>query len=290
MNLVIDLKELRKKDAPFIGGKATSLGKLICAEINVPPGFVVTTLAFDFFAKENNLSLKIKKILSKINYKSIRSVGVSSKRIQSLINSAAIPKNISFEILEHYKKLNSKFVAVRSSATVEDGAKNSWAGQFDSYLNVSSKDLLREIRQCLASLYNTRAILYRFENKLNNKKIRMAVVIQEMVKSEMSGVAFSAHPITGNNNQIYIEAVHGLADKLVSGLVTPHSYLVEKYPIKICKNSLSLRKQKLLNKSQILNLSKLIIKIEKYFGVKCDVEWALEKGKFYILQNRPITA
>jgi len=203
-------------------------------------------------------------------------------------------------------------VAVRSSATAEDSSSAAWAGQLDSFLNTTEKTLLANVQKCWASLFTPRAIFYRFEKGLHNNKISVAVVIQKMIESEVSGIAFSVHPVTQDHNQLIIEAGYGLGEAIVSGQITPDSYVIEKNPRRIIDRNVSTqergiyrkpkeggnewqnipqdkgKKQKLTD-GQILELSELILKIENHYGTPQDIEWAYENNKFYITQSRPIT-
>ena len=302
---------ITKKDVDIAGGKGASLGEMTNAKIPVPPGFVILSNAFEYFLKENNLHLKIQTILKKVNHEDIKKVEKASKEIETMILAGKIPKDLLVEIKDSFKKLDSKYVAVRSSATAEDGAANAWAGQLDSFLNTTSKILELNIKKCFASLFTPRAIFYRFEKELNESFISLAVVVQKMVNSEKAGVAFSVHPVTEDRNQIIIEGSWGLGEAIVSGQVTPDGYVVAKnskdiLDINIATKSRGLfRKEnggnvwkkipnkkaemECLNNKEILKLSEIIIQIEKHYGFPCDIEWAYEKGKFYITQSRPIT-
>src|SRR3989338_3707386 len=152
----------------------------------------------------------------------------ASKKINALILNAEMPEDIAGEIRKFFKKLKSKFVAVRSSATAEDSSAAAWAGQLESYLNTTKTNLLENVKKCWASLFTPRAIFYRFEKELHKQKISVAVVVQKMVESEVSGIAFSVHPVTQDRNQLIIEAGYGLGEAIVSGQITPDSYVVEK--------------------------------------------------------------
>ena len=303
--------KLSGKDRAIAGGKGASLGELTQHEIPVPPGFVALSSAFDTFIEENELGPKIEAILSGIDRKATESSEYASNEIQELILNANIPKRIENEIRIGFKKLNSVYVAVRSSATAEDSSSTAWAGQLDTFLNTVEKNLLKNVQKCWASLFSPRAIFYRFENGLQNQKVSVAVVIQKMIASEKSGVAFSVHPITQDKNELVIEAGIGLGEAIVSGSITPDNYVVSKIPVKILQKTLNIQTKALirsgkdgnewvtltngseeksvLNDDQILELAALITKIENHYQSPQDVEWAFEKGKFYITQSRPIT-
>lgn len=311
MEFVRDFKKISKKDVSLAGGKGASLGEMTQAGIPVPPGFVVLSTTFDEFIKEADLIQEIDAILDKVDHKEIHTVDSASEKIQGLIKNAVMPERIALEIKKQFKELNIEFVAVRSSATAEDGAENAWAGQLDSFLNTKEDNLLQKVQACWASLFTPRAIFYRFEKGLHNTKISVAVVVQKMVNSETAGIAFSIHPITQNNNQLIIEAVYGLGEAVVSGQVTPNSYVVDKEKMEIIDKKISNQnnglfrvktggnkwkklfdgqgKVPVLSNNQILELSKIIQRIEKHYGFPCDIERAFEAGKFYIVQSRPIT-
>ncbi len=304
-------KDLSKNDVALAGGKGASLGEMTQGGIPVPPGFVILSTSFEKFLEENDLGIEIDSILYSVNHKKIHTVENASEEIRALILQAEIPKNIKLKIKKYFKKLNSKYVAVRSSATTEDSASAAWAGQLESYLNTTEKTLLENVKRCWASLFTPRAIFYRFEKNLHKQKISVAVVVQKMVESEKSGIAFSVHPVTQDRNQLIIEAGFGLGEAIVSGQITPDSYVVEKQPRRIIDKNIQTQtrglyrakiggnewrdipkekgKKQVLSDDDILALSEHILKIERHYGFPVDIEWAFEKSKFYIVQSRPIT-
>ncbi len=309
MELIRTFRNLTKHDVAIAGGKGASLGEMTQAGIPVPPGYVILSGAFERFIDETHLDAEIDSILHKVNHEDINTVEQASEKIQALILNAAMPKDIAIETEKYFKKLNSKYVAVRSSATSEDSASAAWAGQLDSFLNTTDKTLLENVKRCWASLFTPRAIFYRFEKNLHGTEISVAVVVQKMVESEISGIAFSVHPVTQDYNQLIIEGGYGLGEAIVSGQITPDSYVVEKEPRRLIDKNIAEQekgmyrvegggnewksvkngdKQKLTDE-EILELSELILKIEGHYGFPCDIEWAREKGKFYIVQSRPIT-
>lgn len=288
MEIIRDLSKLDKRDSTLAGGKGASLGEMTKAGIPVPDGFVILSNAFEKFLEETDLNVEIDAILDSVNHKEIHTVENASEKIQSLILQVEMPKDISVEIKKFFKNLNSKYVAVRSSATAEDSASAAWAGQLESYLNTTEDTLLENVKRCWASLFTPRAIFYRFEKDLHKQKISIAVVVQKMVESEKSGIAFSVHPVTQDRNQLIIEAGFGLGETIVSGQITPDSYVVEKQLRRIIDKNIQAQKSVLSDK-EILELSELILKIENHFGFPCDIEWAFEGGKIFIVQSRPIT-
>ena len=311
MELLRDFKNISKSDVALAGGKGASLGEMTKAGIPVPSGFVILSSAFEKFLEETDLNVEIDAALNLVNHKEIHTVENASAKIEALILEAAMPKDIADEIKEFFKRLDSKYVAVRSSATAEDSASAAWAGQLESYLNTTEDILLENVKKCWASLFTPRAIFYRFEKDLHKQKISVAVVVQKMVESEISGIAFSVHPITQDRNQLIIEAGFGLGEAIVSGQITPDSYVVEKESRQILdvnvatqnkalyrgkKNGVEWKElpvetgnQQVLSGKKILELSDIIIRIESHYGFPCDIERAEEGGKFYIVQSRPIT-
>jgi pyruvate,water dikinase len=303
-------KQIDKGDANIAGGKGASLGEMTQAGLSIPSGFVVLSNAFGKFLKQTDLNIEIDSIIKKVNHEDINSVEKASIKIRDLINDKQISENVKKEILKEFDKLKAKYVAVRSSATAEDSSIASWAGELESYLNVTKSNLLESVKKCWSSLFTPRAIFYRFEKKLHNQKILVAVVIQKMVQSEISGICFTVHPVTEDRNQMIIEAGYGLGEAIVGGMVTPDTYVIDKknntiIDINISKQKIMItktpkgtikikvlaskqEKQKLTNK-QIIKLTEICKKIEEHYKSPQDIEWAIENNKIYITQSRPIT-
>jgi pyruvate, water dikinase len=302
--------ELDKKSVNIAGGKGASLGEMTKAGLPVPPGFVVLASAFNRFIQETEIDADIEAILKKVNHKDVNSVDKASAEIRDLILDEKIPQDLQKEILAEVKNLKAKFVAVRSSATAEDSSVASWAGELETYLNVTEKKLIESVKKCWSSLFTPRAIFYRFEKKLHKQKVSVAVVVQKMVQSEISGICFTVHPVTKDYNQMVIEAGFGLGEAIVGGMVTPDTYVLHKDDFSILDINVSEQafaiikspkgninkklskaaggKQKLTGK-QIVELAKICKKIEQHYGRPQDIEWAMDAGKFYITQSRPIT-
>lgn len=305
--------ELSKDHAHVAGGKGASLGELTCNDIPVPPGFVVLASSFVHFMDATGLKDRVEEILRGVDTENTQSVEAASSKIQGLVLDPAVsmPKEVEEEITNAFKALDTAFVAVRSSATAEDSAEAAWAGQLDTYLNTTEHALLQNVRRCWASLFTPRAIFYRFEKKLDQTAIAVAVVVQKMVDSVVSGVAFSVDPVTEDRNHVLIEAAYGLGEAVVSGQITPDSYVVSKEPRDILEKTVAKQDKGLYRKQdgdnewrsitgseegaqkladdQIVALANLVVHIENHYGTPQDIEWALENGAFYILQSRPIT-
>ncbi len=317
MNLpnTVQFREVDKNDISLVGGKGANLGEMTRAGIPVPPGFIVTSAAYFRFLDQNNLRPKIKSILSSLDVEKPEVLEAASKKAQKLILSSRLPDDLSREIVKNYLKLGSAFrhapVAVRSSATAEDLPDASFAGQQESYLNViGESNVIERVRSCYASLFGARAIYYRVQKKFDHFKVGIAVPVQKMVNSEKSGVMFTVDPISGNRNYLIIEAIWGYGDYIVQGVVTPDHYEVYKPEIKIIRKELAEQKimeigassevkrvkikakfQKTfkLSDRQIVELAKIGRKIHDHYYFPQDIEWAFERGKFYITQSRPIT-
>lgn len=233
MTFTKSLTKLSSKDVAVAGGKGALLGELLRADISVPNGFVVLTDAFDKFLDETDLRQEIRAQLNKVDQDKMHTVERASERIQSMILRADMPQEIAQAISKDFSTLGTKYVAVRSSATAEDSDSAAWAGQLETYLNTTQDLLLENVKKCWASLFTPRAIFYRFEKGLGESNVSVAVVVQEMIESEKAGIAFSVHPVTQDKNQMIIEAGFGLGESIVSGAITPDSYIVSKKDNKI---------------------------------------------------------
>lgn len=310
-NYVFPFSKITKKDVNLAGGKGASLGEMTKAKMPVPPGFIISAQAFDRFLEESDVGVEIDAQLQKINYQDTNSVDRYSNVIRDIIRDTKMPRDLGELFLREFKKLKAKFVAVRSSATAEDSDVASWAGELESYLNTTEKTLLKNIKLCWSSLFTPRAIFYRYEKNLLDSKVSVAVVVQKMIQSEVAGITFTVHPVTEDKTQMIIEAGFGLGEAIVSGQITPDSYVVDKNDLSIIDINISKQeriivrkgqsgttwkavakvdqeKQKLTGK-QIIELAKICLNIEKHYKKPQDIEWAIERGKIYIVQSRPIT-
>lgn len=314
-DFVVDFKDVGKEDIPLVGGKGANLGEMVGVGFPVPGGFILTTNAYKLFLEENNLAKQIDKILKGVDTDSPELLHSSSSQIEKLIKKGNFPEELARDTIVHYKKLggviNKALVAVRSSATAEDLPNASFAGQQATLLNIKGEaNLTQAIKECWASLFTARAIFYREQNKIPHKKVLIAVVVQEMVQSEVSGVAFTIDPVTNEKNIMIIEAVWGLGEMIVQGQATPDRYRLSKEPLKILaveKNEQNMelvhrgtqtketkiplfrRKRQKLNERQIHELGQILKRIHEHYYFPQDVEWAWAKRKFYVLQTRPVT-
>jgi len=303
-------KELTKADVLIAGGKGASLGEMTKAKFPIPPGFVVLSSAFDKFIEETGLIAEIEAQLKKVNPEETHTIDDASEIIRQLINKYPMPKDLAQDILSAFDKLGAHYVAVRSSATAEDSAVASWAGELESYLGVQKKDLIKYVKECWSSLFTPRAIFYRIEKGLGGSKVSVAVVVQKMVESDTAGVCFTVHPVTQDRNQMIIEGSWGLGESVVAGKVTPDTYIVDKKKMSILDVSVNEQlteivrvgritkerkvpkakaNQQCLSENKILELGAVCKQIENHYGFPCDIEWAIENNKIYIVQSRPIT-
>jgi pyruvate, water dikinase len=313
-NYLVWFKEVDKQNVALVGGKGANLGEITQAGFPVPPGFIITSEAYYYFIAFNKLQIKIKHILEATNVHDPRQLNEASEKIKSLIIKGDVPNNLSRQIISYYENmglLKHPLVAVRSSATAEDLPDASFAGQQETYLNIKGEaNLINTVRKCWASLFTPRAIFYREEKKFDHFKVGIAVPVQKMIQSEVSGVMFTIDPVTNDKKKIIVEAIWGLGEMIVQGQVTPDHYKVRKSDFKITKKQIEKQDVQLIKKGtatketvvkpnwqQKQKLSDKFIKeiarfgkqLQQHYFFPQDVEWALEKGKLYILQTRPIT-
>lgn len=312
---VVDFKNVGKEDVGLVGGKGANLGELVAAGFPIPPGFIVTAPAYFRVIDVNNLRPKIKAALSNLNPRQPQNINSVSKQIKQLILKARIPDDLGAAIIKAYLQLGrgdlSTLVAVRSSATAEDLPGASFAGQQETYLNVKGEaNLIQAVRQCWASLFEPRAIFYRTEKGFDHFKVGIAVPVQAMIQSEVSGIMFTVNPVTNDKNQMVIEAVYGLGEMIVQGAYTPDHYLVQKNSNKILQKQINPQTKQLilsgqanremkvkrslvdkakLTDEQIIALAELGQKVQNHYFFPQDIEWALDRGKFYLVQSRPVT-
>ena len=309
-------EELTKSSLAEAGGKGANLGEMANAGFPIPPGFVVTSDAYFKHLDHNRIREKITSILDGLDVNDNEALNNVSKEIEDLILQGEMPPAIQREIIDAYKKLNERmgketYVAVRSSATAEDLPTASFAGQQSTYLNVHGNEgVIKAVKECWASLFEPRAIFYRTENNFEHMKVGLAAVVQVMVQSEKAGVIFTVDPLYKDPNLMSIEAGYGLGEVVVSGQITPDTYRVDKEGMKIVDKKISKQswmiikmggknqrvdikdemqgKQK-LSDAEIPELARVAKRIEEHYRFPQDIEYAMEKGKLYIVQSRPIT-
>ncbi len=310
--MVIRFDNLPPDAIAIAGGKGASLARMAGAGLPVPAGFVVCAPAFQAFSSSAGLEAVLERVTRGLNADDSRSLGDASRAIVDAIASAPIPPGLGSLIREAYAALNGEpapareaagaggradaaaaaplLVAVRSSAIAEDGAAASFAGQQESFLNVAEADLLARVRDCWASFFSPRALFYRAQ-KGSLADTRIAVVVQQMVRADKSGVLFTVDPIQKHFDTAIVEAVTGLGEQLVSGLVTPDHY-------KLSRDSGALRDlfvpqeragTRVLSGRELEELWRMGLRLERHFGAPQDVEWCFDGAALLIVQSRPIT-
>jgi pyruvate,water dikinase len=305
-------EELNRSDLPIVGGKGANLGEMTQAGFPVPPGFCVTTEAYRLFTTQSESFKKSVQQLEQISFEQQDEIRKLGAQIRKQLQTLPLPEEIVEEVRQAWRKLGrDKAFAVRSSATAEDLPTASFAGQQDTFLNVRGETALIEaIRQCFASLFTERAILYRSRNQFGHHAVALSVVVQQMVFPEVSGILFTADPVTGHREVVSIDASFGLGEALVSGIVSADLYQVRQGEIikqQIAEKKIAIQplpdggtqqvelpKEKqmtpALTSQQVKELATLGKQVEQYYGQPQDMEWAIEEGKIYLLQTRPITS
>jgi phosphohistidine swiveling domain-containing protein len=297
-----------------VGGKAVSLTRMIDAELPVPGGYCVTTAAYKEFVDHNNLQIGIIAAVEQVDVEVPASLERTAEMIRQLFIHAEIPYKLAEQIKQAYLDLpgDNTAVAVRSSATAEDLPEASFAGQQETYLNISGTDaLLDAVRNCWASLWTARAITYRMRQGISPDEVALAVVVQLLIDAQVAGILFTANPLNGQRDQMVVNAAWGLGEAVVGGLVTPDIFVIQKTTGEIISSEIAnkvvrtvrvvggtreeelpadLRKKKSLTDQQVVNLFELGLKIEALYDVPMDVEWALDGNDFFVVQARPITA
>ena len=315
MTTTVDLQEVSDEDLPLVGGKAGKLGELIRQGLPVPPGFVVTTEAYQEFVDATILHAEIPAALGSIRSEQPETVDAASRRIRAAFEATEFPPGLRKKIADAYELYVRahavRFSAVRSSATLEDLEGASFAGLQDTYLNVAGvDDVLNMIRKCWGSLFTPRVLVYREKKGFEHSKVRLAVLIQKMVDATVSGILFTRDPNTGENHMI-VEAGWGLGEAIVGGEVTPDHYVIDGASQKIVHKQISEQKIRLVRDenggnrrepvpadernlqklsdhrlSRLVSLARLI---EAYYRRPMDVEWCGDREDLYIVQARPVT-
>jgi pyruvate,water dikinase len=284
------------------GGKGASLSELIAAGFSVPPGFVIGADAYRHFVQATGVAERL-------------AAGSAVDSIPELVLETALPEDLSEEITAAYDELVAKSgiaCAVRSSATSEDGSAASFAGLYETYLNVAgATEVLDRVQRCYASLWSERARSYRARNGIGGDEA-MAVVVMGLVQSEVSGIAFTAHPVTGAADQVVINASWGLGEAIVAGLVTPDSFVIDKTTFALLEREINEKEIAFLphpsgigtietpldaaratapslEDEQAVAVARMAARVEAHYGGPQDIEWAMQGGQLYLLQSRPIT-
>ena len=311
---ILWLHEVRKNDAALVGGKAANLGELAGAGFPVPAGFVISSAAYTRLIEGLDLAAEFRALRDA----SPEELGPYGAWIRSQVEAAELSPEIEKEILSAHAKLiadrgASVLVAVRSSATAEDLGALSFAGQHGTYYYVDAAQLLKKVKQCWASLWSPEAVFYRATHGVDHASVSMAVVVQEMIASEISGVTFTANPVTGSRDELVIESSWGMGAAIVDGRVTPDRTVVARDGLRVRSQRVAdkrfmvsayleagrearieevpheLRRKETLSPELLNSVALWSLKAEAHFAGAQDVEWAWSAGQFYMLQSRPIT-
>jgi rifampicin phosphotransferase len=316
--LVAPLAHFGREDLAVAGGKAANLGELLRAGFDVPPGFVITTAAYDLLLASGGLQIRLRDLLASLQPSDAGSMALASRELCAMIEHAPVPEELVQEIFSSYHTLGGGAVAVRSSATAEDLPGAAFAGQQETFLNImGERPLLDAVRACWASLWSERAVLYRVRQGVEQASVKLAVVVQQMVPADVAGVMFTANPVSGARDELVIDASRGLGEAVVSGMVTPDHFVLNKGSRRIKvqragRQEVIIRPKAgggteqitpagekyataVLSSPAVRELARLGVAIEQHYAVPQDIEWAWIKdgalsGKFQILQARPMTA
>lgn len=307
----------------LLGGKCASLVTMTAAGMPVPPGFAVTTATYDEFIESTGLSDLIAEQLAGLDADDVTSVDRASQLIRDRICESPVPEHLRQAVIDAWAELQGRFsepvpVAVRSSATAEDLPDASFAGQQDTYLwLIDEADVHQHIRMCWASLYTSRAIMYRLKNNIEDEGLSMAVAVQKMVSAESAGVAITMNPSTGDRSKIVIDASWGIGEAVVSGHVTPDNIMLDKIMMTIVSEHIgdkhielvpdpaqrglielevdeARRRVRCLSDAQVMQVAELAKRAEKHYGTPQDIEWAIDRDlpageNLLLLQARPET-
>ena len=311
---ILSFSDIRATDLPLVGGKGANLGELTHAGFPVPPGFCVTTVAFQQFMTACPDAADLYAVLDTVTTGDVEAARQVGQHIRQTLLNVPMPQTIARDIRQLWQQLGADDAyAVRSSATAEDLPDASFAGQQDTYLNIIGEAaLLDAVRRCWVSLFTDRAILYRVQNNFPHQDVKLSVVVQQMIMAEKSGILFTADPLTGHRHTATIDASFGLGEALVSGIVSPDAYRVDKRDGTIIDRQIAdkqvaifpkkgggtrqetlsdaQRAQTVLTDAQILALADMGSQVEAHYGSPQDIEWAIADGELYLLQARPITS
>ncbi|MDI6806997.1 MAG: phosphoenolpyruvate synthase [Candidatus Aenigmarchaeota archaeon] len=322
------IKDLSKDDLLLVGGKAANLGEMVNAGLPVPNAFVVTVDAYKEFLKKSGMKGRIFKILRETDINNPKQLEENTKKIREIIENSEMPEEIKNEIAEAYKRLSQEFgkeeeyVIVRSSATAEDRPGASFAGQMLTLLNVKGfEEVVKAIKKCWGSLFTARATFYRVQKGFKHERVLIAIPVQKQMGAlskedylsgkYKAGVGFTVHPATGERDKIVIEASWGQGESVVSGVITPDTYTIDKKSSNVIEKRIG-SKEKMrvtkiegkleeietpkemrdvvcLTEDELKQLWELALKLEDHYKFPQDFEWVSENGKIYLVQSRPVT-
>jgi len=307
--------DVSRRDIPLVGGKGANLGEMTRAGLPIPPGFVIDVEAYAQFRAQTGLGPRIEQELAALDVEDPSGLQATSERLRTTIEAAEFPEQLRPPITEAYRRLcreSDCAVAVRSSATAEDTAEFSFAGMFESFLNVNGVDeLLRRVKSCWASTFHARVLYYRIRNGMD-AEMPVAVVVQRMVQSDKSGVMFTVDPSTRDDRLLVIEAAWGLGEVVVLGQVTPDHYVIDKATLAVQNRTINRKEFMLcrgrsgatervelagdprataavLTDDELRTLGELGRRAEEHYDAPQDMEFAVEQGTVFLTQARPIT-
>ena len=296
---VIPLEALPESGQATFGAKAMSLARLGKIGLPIPPGFCIAGAAYLEHVELHNLQPRLKEILDRLATATEEEKRALLSELRANFLAAPLADSLRKEIAENYRRLGAGAVAVRSSATMEDLPGHSFAGQYDTYLGITDLSAcLAAIQKCWASLWTERAWNYREQNRFDHLSTEMAVIVQALIPADAAGVIFTADPMTGDSDRIVIEAVFGLGEGLVSGKVSPDRWVFSKPDLRLLEQVLSAKALPIspdragapcLQPEVARRLAELALKAEAAMQQPQDIEWAVQAGKFFLLQSRPIT-
>jgi pyruvate,water dikinase len=312
MRYTIPFSELSKTNIAIVGGKGANLGEMTTAGFPVPPGFVLTTAAYDAIVQAHDLQPQIVEWAKTVSSDDAGSSETASDKIKGLFLGAEVPQEIVDALMSAHDALGGRPVAVRSSATAEDLPTASFAGQQDTFLNIKGQEaLLDAVKRCWASLWTARAISYRLRQGINPDSVSLAVVVQQLIKADSAGILFTANPLTGDRGQLVINATWGLGEAIVGGQVTPDTFGVNKSTFEIESQEIATKKmmtertesgteeravpverqkEAVLDGETAVTLAKIGAQIDTHYDMPMDIEWAIADDEIFITQARPITS
>jgi pyruvate,water dikinase len=318
------LSECDKTSLPQVGGKNANLGEMIKMGLPVPPGFAITVDAYREAVRRAGIEDEIYSTLSGLDAMDLESLERAGQKVRELVVAAGMPPEVKAHIREYYEALAKKYnaadlpVAVRSSATAEDLPTASFAGQQDTYLWIKGSDeVITSVIRCWASLFTDRAIFYRVRKGFAHDKVLISVGIQKMVNARAAGVLFTLNPVDGDESKIAIEGTWGLGEAIVSGVVTPDSWQLDKGELKVIHRRASVKTVEhvvdlkagevvvrdippqrqstfCLSDEEAIELARIAKGIEQHYGIAQDMEWAIDQElpfpqNMFIVQTRPET-
>lgn len=307
---IFTLSELDSSKVAQAGGKGASLGELIVAGAPVPPGFVVASSAFsDAIGLGQHLQY-LQEVLQRVGGGQI-APGEASQEIADHLRAVRVPDDLAAAIAQALDSLGVSRVSVRSSATCEDGGSTAWAGQLETYLDVPPERVVDRVRDCWMSMFSPPALAYGAAHGYGAGQFAVAVVVQQMVASEISGIGFSVHPVTQEPDVMLVEACLGLGEAIVSGRIVPDQYIVQRGSNAILESVVGQQREGLfmdhqkseaqwsalderggrrkLTDDQVVEYAELLSRIHDHYGHPVDTEWAIQDGQFQVMQARPIT-